>query len=104
MLQFHKIGKLLFKYSYEKHGVEVNHEYIRRVFPKGTSFSNLNDEIIKNLQDNINSIPRISLNNETPYNLTKKLYPDLIDKLNCKFIKPDDVSLSKNDILLIGNK
>ena len=90
--------------SFEKHGVEVNHEYIRRVFPKGTSFTNLNDDIVKNLQDNINSIPRISLANETPYNLTKKLYPDLIDKLNCKHIKPDDVSLSKDDILLITNK
>lgn len=90
--------------SYEKHGVEVNHEYIRRVFPKGTSFSNLTDEIIKNLQDNINSIPRESLNGETPYNLTKKLYPDLIEKLNCKYIKPDDVSLSKTDILLIEKK
>ena len=90
--------------SFEKHGVEVNHEYIRRVFPKGTSFNELNDEIVKNLQDNINSIPRISLGNETPYNLTKKLYPDLINKLECKYIKPDDVSLSKDDILLISNK
>lgn len=90
--------------SYEKHGVEVNHEYIRRVFPKGTSFSNLNDEIVKKLQDNINSVPRISLNDETPYNLTKKLYPDLIEKLDCKYIKPDDVSLSKDDILLVKEK
>lgn len=90
--------------SYEKHGVEVNHEYIRRVFPKGTSFTNLNDNIIKNLQDNINSIPRISLGNETPYNLTKKLYPDLIQKLDCKYIEPDDVSLSKDDILFICKK
>lgn len=90
--------------SFEKHGIEVNHEYIRRVFPKGTSFSNLTDTIIKKLQDNINAIPRISLNNETPYNLTKKLYPDLIEKLDCEYIKPDDVSLSKDDILLIENK
>lgn len=90
--------------SFEKHRIEVNHEYIRRVFPKGTSFSNLNDAIIKNLQDNINSVPRISLNNETPYNLTKKLYPDLIQKLNCKYIEPDDVSLSEDDILFIGEK
>lgn len=90
--------------SYEKHGVEVNHEYIRRVFPKGTSFNNFNDETIKNLQDNINSIPRISLSNETPYNLTKKLYPDLIEKLNCKYIKPDDVSLSIDDILFLKDK
>ena len=90
--------------SYEKHGVEVNHEYIRRVFPKNSSFTNLTDAIVKNLQDNINSIPRISLGNETPYNLTKQLYSDLIEKLDCKYIKPDDVSLSKNDILLINEK
>ena len=90
--------------SFEKHGIEVNHEYIRRVFPKGTSFKNLNEATIKLLQDNINSIPRISLNKETPYNLTKKLYPDLIKKLNCKYIKPDDVSLSKDDILFLNDK
>ncbi len=32
--------------SYEKAGIEHNHEYIRRVFPKGGSFENLNDNII----------------------------------------------------------
>ena len=90
--------------SYEKHGIEVNHEYIRRVFPKGTSFNNLTDSVVKNLQDNINSIPRVSLNNETPYNLTKKLYPDLINQPNCNYIEPDDVSLSKEDILFISEK
>lgn len=90
--------------SYEKHGVEVNHEYIRRVLPKGTSFNNLNDNIIKNLQDNINAIPRLSLNGETPYNLTKKLYPELLEKLNCKYIEPDDVSLNKDDIFLLKDK
>ena len=90
--------------SYEKHGVEVNHEYIRRVLPKGTSFDNLTNEMVKSLQDNINAIPRESLNKDTPYNLTKKLYPELIEKLNCTYIKPDDVSLSKDDILLLKNK
>ena len=90
--------------SYEKHGIEVNHEYIRRVFPKGTSFDDLTDEIVKSLQDNINAIPRESLDKDTPYNLTKKLYPDLIEKLNCTYINPDNVSLSKVDILLLKNK
>ena len=90
--------------SYEKHGIEVNHEYIRRVLPKGTSFDDLTDEIVKSLQDNINAIPRESLNKDTPYNLTKKLYPELIDKLNCSYINPDDVSLSKDDLLLFKNK
>ena len=90
--------------SYEKHGIEVNHEYIRRVLPKGTSFDDLTDEMVKSLQDNINAIPRESLNKDTPYDLTKKLYPELIDKLNCSYINPDDVSLSKDDILLFKNK
>ncbi|MGM9848636.1 MAG: IS30 family transposase [Bacilli bacterium] len=85
--------------SYQKHGVEVNHEYIRRVFPKGTSFKNLNDDIVKRLQDNINAIPRDSLNGETPYNLTIKKYPDLISKLNCSYINPDDVDMSIKNIL-----
>ena len=80
--------------SYEKHELEVNHEYIRRVFPKGTSFNNLNDEIIKRLQDNINAIPRESLNGENPYNLISKKYPNLIKTLNCNYIKPDEVNLS----------
>ena len=84
--------------SYEKHELEVNHEYIRRVLPKGTSFHNLNNNIIKRLQDNINAIPRNSLNGDTPFNLTKKKYPELIKKLKCNYIKPDDVSLNKDDI------
>lgn len=85
--------------SYQKHGVEVNHEYIRRVFPKGTSFKDLNDDIVKRLQDNINAIPRDSLNGKAPYNLTLKKYPDLIRKLNCSYIEPDNVNMSLKNIL-----
>lgn len=88
--------------SYEKHGVEVNHEYIRRVFPKGTSFDDLTDDIVKNLQDNINAIPRESLNGKTPFDLANKLYPELINLLECNYIKPDDVSLSQKDIKMIN--
>ena len=84
--------------SYEKHELEVNHEYIRRVFPKGTSFANLNNDIVKRLQDNINAIPRNSLDGETPYNLTKRKYPNLIKSLKCKYIKPDDVDMSVDNI------
>lgn len=90
--------------SYEKHGVEVNHEYIRRVLPKGTSFNDLNDDIVKRLQDNINAIPRLSLNGKTPYDLTKKLYPEFIELLECQFIEPDNVSLAEEDILFIKDK
>jgi len=101
-----KVSNLFFCHpfsSYEKHGIEVNHEYIRRVLPKGTSFENLNDDIVKKLQDNINAVPRISLDGQTPYDLTNKLWPDLIKLLACKYISPDDVTLSKDDILFINN-
>lgn len=90
--------------SYEKHGIEVNHEYIRRVLPKGTSFTELNDSIVKKLQDNINCIPRLSLNGKTPYELTNKKFPELINKLDIKYIEPDSVSLSKDDILYFKEK
>lgn len=85
--------------SFQKHGVEVNHKYIRNVFPKGTSFNNLTDEIIKRLQDNINAIPRESLNGETPYDLTIKKYPELIRCLECSYIAPDNVDMSLRNIL-----
>ena len=87
--------------SYEKHGVEVNHEYIRRVFPKGTSFDNLTDDAVKRLQDNINAVPRLSLNGATPFDLTKKIYPELIEKLNCDYIEPDNVTLNEDDIIFL---
>ena len=77
---------------------------IRRVFPKGTSFENLDDNIVKNLQDNINAIPRLSLGGETPFDLTKKLYTELIELLDCKYIEPDKVSLNKDDITFLKNK
>ena len=89
--------------SWQKHEIEVNHEYIRRVLPKGSNFSKLTNEQVKKLQDHINSIPRDSLNSETPYHLTKKKYPELIKALKCKYIKPDDVSLNPKDILEDNN-
>ena len=84
--------------SYEKHELEVNHEYIRRVFPKGTSFNKVTEEMVNKLRDNINAIPRESLNGSTPYDLTNKKYPMLIEYLQAKYISPDDVDLSSENI------
>jgi len=88
--------------SWQKGTIEKNHQYIRKVFPKGTSFDDLTDEVIKRLEDNINNIPREDLGNKTPYELTKQMYPQLLDKLNCSYIAPDDVDLSIECI--IGDK
>ena len=85
--------------SWQKHEIEVNHEYIRRVLPKGSNFSSLTKEQVKRLQDNINAIPRESLDGKTPFDLTNQKYPHFIKALKCKYIEPDKVSLNKNDIL-----
>lgn len=84
--------------------MEKNHEYIRYVLPKRISFKNLTKEQVKKLEDNINNIPREILGNKTPYELTKKLYSNLIKKLNAKYIKPDDVTLNPKDILGDNNE
>lgn len=83
--------------SWQKGCIEKNHEYIRKFFPKGSSFDSLNQEQIHKLENIINNIPRQSLDNKTPYELTKNLYPDLISKLDYQFIEPDDVSLNPKD-------
>ncbi|MEG2464384.1 MAG: IS30 family transposase [Malacoplasma sp.] len=85
--------------SFEKAGLEHNHEYIRRVFPKGVSLNNLTIEQVQNLENNINHTPREKYNGKTPYEMTKEKYPLLLEKLNYKFIKPDDVSLNIKDIM-----
>ncbi len=84
--------------SWQKGCIEKNHTYIRNVFPKGTSFEELSSKKIKRLEDNINNIPRVELGNKTPYEKTKELYPELINKLNCSFILPDNVDLSKKSV------
>ena len=84
---------------HEKAELEKNHEYIRMILPKGTSFGNLTEGDIKRLEDTINNIPREILGNKTPYQLVKEKYPILVDKFKSKYIKPDDVSLNPEDII-----
>lgn len=87
--------------SWQKGTLEKNHVYIRMLYPKGNKFfegacfDNLSEQDIKDMENHINNVPRKELDNKTPYELTKEKYPDLIEKLNCSYIKPDDVDLSE---------
>ena len=85
--------------SYQKPNIERNHEYIRRVFPKGVTFNNLTEKQVQKLETTINNIPRDKFDGKTPYEMTKNKYPELLEKLNYEYIKPDDVSLTKESIL-----
>ena len=80
---------------YEKGSCEVNHELLRRILPKGTSFDKLNQEDINLMMSHINSYKRKKLNNESPYSIFSKLYgEDTINKLGIQEIEPNNVNLS----------
>ena len=82
--------------SWQKGCIEKNHEYIRKVFPKGTSFDDMSLDLIHKLENTINNIPRKKFDGKSPYELTKELYPELLKKLNCYYIKSDDINLSSD--------
>ena len=64
---------------------------------------NLTKDDVKWLEENINNIPRVILGGKTPYELTKEKIPKLIEKLNSKYIVPDDVTLNPKDIITGDN-
>lgn len=85
--------------SCQKGMIEKNHEFIRYVLPKGSSFKRIDQEECNLIMNNINSLCRDSLNGKSPYEAMLFLCDEYILKaLNCYYIKPDEVVL--NDSLL----
>lgn len=81
--------------SWQKGAIEKNHEYIRYVLPKGTSFDELTQEQVDILMNNINSTSRDSLNGKTPFEAVQLLLSeDTIAEFGGKKIAPNQVSLS----------
>ena len=81
--------------SWQKGSIEKNHEYIRYVLPKGTSFAGLTQEDCNLLASHINSVPRKSLNNQSPFEAGQGFIGlDNITKLGISQIPYDDVNLS----------
>ena len=82
---------------YEKGSCEVNHELLRRILPKGTSFDNLTQEDIDLIMSHINSYKRKKLNNVSPLTLFSTIYgKDTVDKLNIREINSNDINLTSN--------
>ena len=80
---------------FEKGACEVNHELLRRILPKGTSFDNLTQNDINLIMSHINSYTRKKLNNVSPYTMFSTVYgKDTINKLDIRYIKPNNVNLS----------
>ena len=81
---------------FEKGSCEVNHELLRRILPKGTSFDDLKQDDINLIMSHINSYKRKKLNDESPYSVFSKIYgKDTVNKLGIQEIESNKVSLSK---------
>lgn len=79
---------------YQKGACEVNHELIRRILPKGTSFDGLTQKDIFLMMDHINSYQRKKLNNRSPYDAFSFYYgEDLLKKLGCSPVAAGDIIL-----------
>ena len=81
--------------SCQKGMLEKNHEFIRYILPKGSSFKNINQEDCNLIMNNINSLCRDSLNGKSPYEAMLFLCDEyILKKLGCHFIKSDEVNLT----------
>ena len=83
-------------YSFWQKGCcEKNHEYIRYVRKKGTTFDDLDEKKTTLLANHINSAKRDSLNGHSPFELSQLLLDEqLLSIMGYKLIAPDDVMLN----------
>lgn len=81
--------------SDQKGALEKNHEYIRYVLPKGSSFDWLTQEKVLLMINHINSTARPGLKGKRPIDLALQNFGmDVIEKLGLAVISPDDVNLT----------
>ena len=80
--------------SWQKPHVERNHELIRRILPKGTTFKFLTDEDVHKITCHINSVIRELFENRTPFELMQKEeHKKMLEYLALTPIPLDDVCL-----------
>ena len=81
--------------SWQKGGIERNHEFIRYIIPKGITFDKLINENIIDMMNNINNVSRRSLDYKTPYELFNNIYGnEITKKLHLTQLHKDEVNLS----------
>lgn len=79
---------------YQKGAAENNHEFIRRVLPKGTSFNHLTQPQITLMMNHINSYTRSNLGGRSPYEIFEMFYgKDILNILGAELISPNDIIL-----------
>jgi len=79
---------------FQKGAIEKNHEFIRYILPKGTSFDSLTQEDVNLMLNHINCTARDSLNGVSPFDLATLLLGSVVlEKLNMHRIEHDAVLL-----------
>lgn len=80
--------------SFQKANVELNHEFIRKILPKGKSFDDLMQDDILLMMSHINSYSREKLNDKSPFDMFNFLYGyDVLEKLGIRRIPANDILL-----------
>jgi IS30 family transposase len=80
---------------FEKGAIENNHEFIRRILPKGTSFNNLTQDDIQLMLNHVNSYRRKKLNNKSPYEMFAFLHgEEVMRRLQSELISPHEIVLT----------
>lgn len=83
----------------EKGACENNHEFIRRVIPKGTDLSKYDQNQISLMMDHINSYGRPELGDKSPYEMFEFYYgKEILDLLGIHKIAANEIIL-KPDLL-----
>lgn len=81
--------------SWQKPHCEKNHEYIRKICPKGSSFDDYTQKDIDLIMSHIDSSPRQSLGGMSPMALAKlMLPPELLDCFGLSEIPADKIVLT----------
>ena len=79
---------------YEKGACENNHEFIRKIIPKGKDIALYNMDQVDLMMSHINSYSRPDLGDKTPYEVFSFMYGgDILPKLRQRLIPPNEIVL-----------
>lgn len=80
--------------SFQKPNVELNHEFIRKILPKGSSFDGLTQQGVDLMMSHINSYSREKLNDKSPWDMFGFIYGyDILEMLGQHKIAANDILL-----------
>lgn len=80
---------------YEKGACEVNHELLRRILPKGSSFDFFSQKSVDKIMSHVNSYHRAKLNDNSPFSVFSNMFgKTVLTSLNITEVDANNVNLS----------